>query len=59
MAKARVKDRHGRRDNPKDRSGSQREEQPRGEVVADKGASGAPQGGRIDGRHGEQEGIRY
>ena len=65
MAKAKAKERRAanksRRDHRPgvDRSDAPREEQPRGEVVPDKGGSGAPQGGQIDGRQGEQEGIRY
>jgi hypothetical protein len=65
MAKAKAKERRdtnkSRRDHqvPVDRSDAPREDEPRGEVVPDKGGSGAPQGGRIDGRHGDQEGIRY
>jgi hypothetical protein len=59
MAKAKAKDRRAPNESPKDRSDAPREEEPRGQVVADKGGSGAPQGGRIDGRHGEQEGTRY
>jgi hypothetical protein len=59
MPKAKAKDRRKPTEAPRDRSEAPREEEPRGEVVADKGGSGAPQGGRIDGRHGDQEGIRY
>lgn len=31
---------------------------PRGQVAEGKGASGAPEGGQIDGRQGDQEGMR-
>jgi hypothetical protein len=49
---------------PMNRTPDSRDENPReqglgGEAVADKGAAGAPQGGRIDGRHGEQQGTKY
>lgn len=43
---------------PKNRRESEREAQQRGQVVKDKGASGAPEGGQIDGRQGDQEGMR-
>ncbi len=43
---------------PKNRRESERAEQPHGQTVDDKGASGAPQGGQIDGRQGDQEGLR-
>jgi hypothetical protein len=47
-----------RDDAPKNRRQSERKEQKRGQIAADKGASGAPQGGQIDGRQGDQEGMR-
>ncbi len=43
---------------PKNRSESEREEERHGETVEDKGASGAPQGGQIDGRQGDQQGMK-
>ena len=36
-----------------------REERPQGEVVENAGGSGAPSGGQVDGRQGDQQGIKY
>jgi len=43
---------------PKNRRESERKEQPRGGVVREAGGSGAPEGGQVDGRQGNQEGMR-
>ena len=40
-------------------SDAPREERPQGEVVEDAGGSGAPSGGQVDGRQGDQQGIKY
>ena len=43
---------------PKNPRDSEREEEQHGETVEDKGGSGAPQGGQIDGRQGDQQGMK-
>jgi len=48
----------GQQSTPKSRRESEREEEQHGETVEDKGGAGAPQGGQIDGRQGDQQGIK-
>lgn len=48
----------GEQSTPKNRGESEREEEQHGETVEDKGGSGAPQGGQIDGRQGDQQGTK-
>jgi hypothetical protein len=43
---------------PKNRRASEREAQRRGETVRNTEGGGAPEGGQIDGRQGDQEGMR-
>jgi hypothetical protein len=47
-----------RNDAPRNRRESEREEQQRGQVARDTDGAGAPEGGQIDGRQGDQEGMR-
>jgi hypothetical protein len=47
-----------REDAPKNRRESERKEQRRGQTVRDTDGAGAPEGGQIDGRQGDQEGMR-
>lgn len=43
---------------PKNRRESEREKQPRGRTIRDTEGGGAPEGGQINGRQGNQEGTR-
>lgn len=43
---------------PRSRRESEHDEERRGETVEDRGGSGAPQGGQIDGRQGDQQGTK-
>jgi hypothetical protein len=48
----------GNEDMPKNRREFEQKEQQRGQVVPDTGGAGAPEGGQVDGRQGDQEGTR-
>jgi hypothetical protein len=52
------RDEVSKRATPKNRRESEREEEQRGEVVQENGGSGAPQGGQIHGRQGDQQGMK-
>ena len=43
---------------PENRAESEQDEPLKGQVNPDRGSSGVPQGGQINGRQGEQQGIK-
>jgi hypothetical protein len=48
----------GNDETPKNRRESERKAQRRGQVVSDTDGAGAPEGGQVHGRQGDQEGTR-
>ncbi len=48
----------GQESTPENRRESVRDEEQHGETVEEHGGSGAPQGGQIDGRQGDQQGMK-